>query len=89
MPDNLQDHPLIKALIAELPAPGSVWPIDDRLRWLRAFNSTVAFLRGDKGEIRIEKIPEWPFLQAISVERPPVPSEPKGFGDLQIYHQNT
>jgi hypothetical protein len=88
--DDLRDHPLVKALVAELPAPGSVWPIDERLRWLRAFSSAVAFLRGDLDEIRIEKISEWPFLKPIIVSQPPAPNgaaeHPAG---LQIYHQNT
>lgn len=72
--DDLRDHPLVKALVAELPAPGSVWPIDERLRWLRAFSSAVAFLRGDADEIRIEKMSEWPYLRPISVAENPAPN---------------
>ncbi|SRR5258708_24747888 len=62
-PADLRAHPMVRALVAELPPTGSVWPIPDRVRWLRAFSAAVSFLRGDPDDdIRIDAQAEWPYV---------------------------
>jgi hypothetical protein len=66
---SILDHPVIKALIAEIPPTGSVWWSEDRVRWMRAFCHALALLRGDADDIRIEHVPVWPFA-AVTTTQP-------------------
>jgi hypothetical protein len=65
-PRPYREHPLIVALFAELPPADSVWPIEDRVRWFRAFVGVDALLRGAPDDLRIEARSEWPY---VSIER--------------------
>lgn len=46
-------HPVISALISSLPAPGSVWPIKDRMLWMSALQAgmNLIYLQHDGGPI--------------------------------------
>ena len=40
-PTNATDDPLIRGMLDRLPAPGSVWDYDKRVRWLQIFASNL------------------------------------------------
>ena len=52
-PLRAQDNPLIMSLIAELPAPDSVWSAADRADWLRAAESLfhLVYRAGEKVDV--------------------------------------
>lgn len=52
-------HPVLVAMIAELPNVGSVWPMDERVRWLQALESVLHMVYGtvDRLEIGIALTP--------------------------------
>jgi len=53
---GLARHPLIIALLRQIPPTGSKWPADDRMRWLRAFNACANFILGTDVEVEFSEI---------------------------------
>jgi hypothetical protein len=48
--------PVMRALFAMLPPPDSEWPRDERLRWLRAFETVCRLIYKDDVRISIDPI---------------------------------
>src|SRR6516162_3219895 len=68
---NIITDPLIQALVDKLPAPNSIWSIDDRAKWLKAlamiFNLVYRSQKGETTEQKIEKPgSSSPLLSAVS-----------------------
>ena len=53
-------HPLVIALLDELPAHGGDWPASERLKWLHAAEAVFVLLGGE-GEVFIELMPAPPL----------------------------
>ena len=55
---GITDH-LIRGLVERLPKPDSIWPLDDRVKWLRTaagiFDLVYKAGDGERGEISIVK----------------------------------
>ncbi len=52
--EDTKIHPLIKVLIRELPKPKSEWSSSQKVRWLRAMNSNLAWIYPDSGDVNIK-----------------------------------
>jgi hypothetical protein len=53
-------HPILAALFRELPPVGSEWPVEDRVRWMRAATAAVDLIYKDDEAARITVEPVTP-----------------------------
>jgi hypothetical protein len=78
-PKSIPSDPLIAALIAKLPAPGSEFPVDRQIAWLNLMATALGVIYGGDAAAKLSASanPVAPAANATKPSPPPPPAKPK------------